>query len=268
MKDSQNLSELLWGKKTGEMAVDELTRKPYEKVSEGLVDIAAVTFSILYLIAMLIFLSWQLIETFIGQNLIMNWVISEGEDYPNSSLFKLISCTVIAGGLGGVINGIRTVIFWHPEKRASSWRFTWKYITLPLLGAGLAAIVYAITGSGIAAISGDFTVNGNFTAQALAAFAIGALSGYGSHEGFKWLNAQVYKLFKTKPSGKVIVPELKDKTEEKADEFLNMFNLKLSKVIYETTTDPNKVGKVIKQEPVAGSIITEGASINVFIGRT
>ena len=264
------LSKLLWGEKTDEIAVDELTRKAYEMETEGLVDIAAATVSILYLIAMLVFLCWQLIETFVGQNLVLNYIIPEGVDSQKSSLLKLISCTVIAGGLGGVINGMRTFIFWHPEKRASSWRFMWKYITLPLVGAILAAIVYAITSGGIAVLSGwDFTANEDFTTRAFfAAFAIGALSGYGSRRVFKWLDAQVYKLFKTIPSDKRIVPELKDKTETKADELLKELNLKLGKVKHEVTTDPDKVGRVIKQEPAAGSIISEGASVDVIIGTT
>jgi len=266
MKKLQNLSKILWGEKTNEIAVDELTGKAYELETEGLVDIVSATVSILYLIAMLVFLSWQLIETFIGQNLVQNYIIPEGE---NSSLLKLISCTVIAGGLGGVLNGIRTTIVWHPERRASSWRFMWKYLTLPLLGAILAPIVYAITSGGIAALSGgDFKANGDFTTQAFAAFAIGALSGYGSPRGFKWLDALVYKLFKTTPLRKIIVPKLKDKTETEADEFLKKFNLKLGKVKHEVTTDPDKVGRVIKQEPAAYLTVSEGASVDVVIGTT
>ncbi len=272
MKNSKPLSKLLWGEKTGEYAVDEQTGKAYELETEGLLDIASATVSILYLIAMLVFLCWQLIDMFIGNNILLSCIIRESVDFQESSLIKLLAFTVIGGALGGVMNGIRTFVLWHPEKRASSWRFMWKYLTLPLVGAILAAIVYAITSGGIAALSGGgFTANGYLSTQAFAAFAIGALSGYGSPQVFIWLDDKVNKLFKidrTIPSGKVIVPELNDKTETKADELLKMLNLKLGKVKHEVTKDPDKVGRVIKQEPPAGSTISEGASVDVVIGTT
>lgn len=261
-------SKLLWGEKTGEYAVDEQTGKAYEMETEGLVDIAAATVSILYLIAMLVFLCWQLIDMFIGKNILLSCIIPEGVDFKKSSLIQLLAFTVIGGGLGGVINGIRSFVIWHPERRATSWRFMWKYITLPLVGAILAAIVYAITSGGIATLSGGgFTANGDFTTQAFAAFAIGALSGFGSQKVFKWLDALVYKLFKTIPSDKRIVPKLKDKTETEADELLKMLNLKLGKIKQEVTKDPDKVGRVIKQEPAADLTISEGGAVDIVIGK-
>lgn len=261
------LKKILFGERTGKFAADEFTGKAYEIESEGLVDIAFVTLGFLYLIAMFVFLGWQIIETFIGKNFIASWIDGRSASYLNRPLFKLITCAVFAGGLGGAINGIRTCIFWHPEKKGSSWRFIWKYLTLPLQGAFLAGIVYAFANSGIAVISGEFKTNGDFTIQAFTAFAIGAISGYGSHEGFKWLNARVHKLFKTIPAGKVIVPELKDQDETKAKELLESLKLKLGNIGSEGTTDEAKIGKVIRQQPISGLMITEGASVDVVMGK-
>lgn len=248
-------------------ARDEQTGKIFELLPEAGRDIVAAVFSILYLIVALVFFSWLFLDTFIGRNVLLKTILPVGSDYLNYPLFRLIAYTVIGGGLGGAINGIRSFIIWHPERMAFGWRFMWKYMTLPLVGCVLAAIVYAIVRSGIAAFGGDFAPNEDITTQALSAFAIGALTGYGSHKVFRWLDNQVNKLFKVPPVHEVKVPDLKDKTQAEADAILIKANLTLGKVSEEVPPDPAKVGKVIDQNPSADSMIPAGSAVDIVIGK-
>lgn len=183
--------------------VDEKTGNVYNLVPEKSWDIAAATFSILYLVVMLAVFSGLLFAILSNQFL--------QEDNP---IYKLMAYTVIGGGLGGIINGIRSFIGWHADRRAFGRRYIWKYITLPLLGAVLAAMVYAFFRSGFVAFGGNFTPDDNFANQTFGAFSIGALSGYGSHRVLKWLEEQVNKLFKLTGTIGIQAPDLKDKTEE------------------------------------------------------
>lgn len=183
--------------------VDEKTGNIYQLIPEKAWDIAAATFSILYLVIMLAVFSGLLFAVLANQYL--------RDDNP---IYLLMSYTVIGGGLGGVINGIRSFIGWHADRKSFGRRYVWKYVTLPLLGAVLAAMVYAFFRSGLVAFGGNFTPEDNFVNQALAAFSIGALSGYGSHRVLKWLEEQVNKLFKITGTVGVKAPDSKDKTEE------------------------------------------------------
>jgi hypothetical protein len=189
--------------------VDEKTGNVYNLVPEKSWDIAAATFSILYLVVMLAVFSGLLFAILSNQFL--------QEDNP---IYKLMAYTVIGGGLGGIINGIRSFIGWHADRRAFGRRYIWKYITLPLLGAVLAAMVYAFFRSGFVAFGGNFTPDDNFANQTFGAFSIGALSGYGSHRVLKWLEEQVNKLFKLTATVGIKAPDLKDKTEEQAKTLL------------------------------------------------
>jgi len=248
-------------------ARDEQTGKVFPLRDEAGWDIAAATFSIVYLIAMLVFLCWLLLDMSIGQNTLLKAILPKGTDYLNSPLFWLIAYTVVGGGLGGVINGIRSFIAWHPENEAFGRRFVWKYITRPLVGFVLAAIVYAIIRGGIAAFGGDLAPGNSFSTQAMWAFAIGALAGYGSHKVYKWLDSQVNKLFKIAEVPQVRVPDVKDKTKDEAEAILAKANLNLGKVQEKMSTDPSKVGKVIDQDPPADSMIPEADSVDIVIGK-
>jgi len=252
--------------KTGKFAIDEQTGKGFEMVPEAGWDIVAATFSILYLIAMLVFFCWLLLDIFIGRNLLLCLISPKAADYMNYPIFQLIAYTVIGGGMGGVINGIRSFIMWHAERMAFGWRFMWKYITLPLVGVILAAIVYTIIRGGVAAFGGSFASTENFTTQAFWAFAIGALTGYGSHKAFKWLDIQVNKVFRITPVTEIEVPNLKGKTQKEAEDILKEFNLNLGKVDQKVSDDPADVDKVIDQNPQAGSMIPKGGSVDIVIG--
>ena len=248
-----------------ETVLDEQTGKSFKLEPEKGWDIAAAIFSILYLVAMLAFFSWQLVETCVGQGLLLKLFLPKGVDYPNSPLYRLMAYTVIGGGLGGIVNGIRSFISWHAERKAFGRRYVWKYITLPLLGAVLAAIVYAIVRGGIAALGGSYTPGEGFTNQAMSAFAIGALSGYGSHKVFKWLDGHVNKLFRITPIIEVTVPDLKGKSQSEVEVALKQSDLKLGKVSQKVSADPSEFSKVIDQNPLAGSTSLKGGLVDITI---
>lgn len=247
-------------------AVDEQTGKTYKLVPETEVSIVAATFSGFYLIAMLVFFCWQFLDIVSGQNLLLTLVLPHDTDYLNTPQFRLIAYTVIGGGLGGVINGIRSFIVWHPERAAFGWRFIWKYITLPFVGVVLAAMVYAIIHGGIAVVGGSYVPGDDLTTQSFSAFAIGALTGYGSHKVFVWLDKQVNKLFRTIPAAAVKVPDLEGKTQKEAEDTLKECNLILGKVDKKAVDEPAKVDKVIDQTPAADSMISKGESVDIVIG--
>ena len=250
--------------RTEETAIDEQTGKVFELEAEELWDIITATFSVLYLIFMLFFLCWALFDVYHGQNELLTRLFSEDTIYPDSPLSRLIAYAVIGGGLGGVVNGFRSFISWHAERKAFGWRFTWKYITLPPLGAVLAAMVYTVVHCGMGVLGGGFTPSDDYTTQALSAFAIGALSGYGSHKVFKWLDDQVNKLFSIAPA-EITVPNLKGKTKKEAEIALKKNHLKRGKVTTEVSNDPDKINRVIEQKPAAGSISSKGESVDITI---
>ncbi|MFX0202554.1 MAG: PASTA domain-containing protein [Candidatus Hodarchaeota archaeon] len=253
-------------KRKKEWAWDEQTGKPFELEPEHWWDILAATVSILYSIAILLFFSWLLFE-----------ICTRGKASPElglinpawyeSGLFRLIAFTVIGGGFGGVINGMRSFIGWHCERKAFGWRFVWKNISLPLLGAIMAAVVYAVIRGGIAAFGGDFNLSDVGTVQEFSAFGVGSLVGYGSHKVFRWLDAQVDKLFKiTKtPPYTTKVPNLIDKTQEEAETLLKEANLELGEIEQKPEKDPNKINKIIDQNPPPDSTAPVGSSVDITV---
>jgi hypothetical protein len=263
---------LLSSTKKGIIVIDKDTGKVYELETETLWDIFTATFSVLYLLTMLVLLCWALFDIYHGQNQLLTLIFPEDTNYPDSPLSRMIAYAVIGGGLGGVVNGFRSIIGWHAERRAFGWRFMWKYITLPPLGAVLAPIVYAIVYCGIGVLGGGFAQDENSASQALSAFAIGALSGYGSRQVYIWLDEQVKKIFnpppKTEvnvPDVEVNVPDLKSKTQKQAEVVLKEFHLKLGKVSQEVSDDPSAVDKVISQNPQADSKRAKGNPVDITI---
>jgi hypothetical protein len=253
--------------KKPEFAQDEQTGKVYELEPERCRDTIAATISILYSIAMLIFFSWLLIDFCTGNRLLLRFLIPQNAKILESSLFRLIAYTVLGGGLGGTINGIRSVIIWHCERRAFGWRFVWKNITLPLLGVVLAAIVYAIIRGGIAAFGGGFAIPAEAgDTQAFSAFAVGAIAGYGSHKVFRWLDEQVNKLFRISPVSETRVPDLNNKTKDEAEALLKEVKLNLGKVNHKPVENQARIDKVINQNPGPDSKIPVGGSVDITLG--
>lgn len=250
---------------TKRFAIDEQTGKTFELIPERIWDVVAAIFSILYLIAWLVFFSWLLFDICIGRYLLIKLIIPEHAAIIKSPLFRLIAYTIIGGGIGGIINGIRGFIVWHPERMSFGWRFMWKNITIPLVGAILAGVVYAIMRGGIAAFGGSFRPDEDFTTQAFAAFAIGALSGYGSHKVFRWLDEQVNKLFKMAQIIEAKVPNLRGKSQQAAEAILREAGLKIGKLEMKVNDDPTKDDKIIDQNPPADSMIPIRGSVDITI---
>ena len=190
--------------------VDEQTGKSYEVVPEETWDVVVAVLSILYLVVVLVTFIYLFFAIWMGYSIEV--------DNPKFPVLLLMAYAVIGGGLGGAINGIRSFIGWHAEREAFKRRYVWKYISLPLIGVALAVIVYAFFRSGLVALGGNFAPNENFANQALAAFAIGALSGYGSRRVLIWLDRLVKKLLKIADAdaGAVgtKVPDLEGKTKD------------------------------------------------------
>ncbi len=248
---------------------DEVTGIVYELHPEKALDTSFAIISILYLLFMLAFFFWQLFDVWIRQYSLVRWVGYKdiGLDSPS---FRLVVFTFIGGGLGGVINGIRSVIGWHSERSAFGHRFVWKHITDPWIGTTLALFAFALVRSGMAVLGEDFQANTNNIRQTLSMFGLGVLSGYGSREVFKWLDVQVSSIFKAVKVQKVSevkVPNLLHKTKEEAEEILKTANLELGESSEDTTEDQTLVGKVIKQEPVPETSIPEGGSVNITIAK-
>jgi PASTA domain-containing protein len=248
-------------------AIDDQTGKVFKLAKEKPWDIAAATVSVLYLMVMLVFYSWQLLDIGFGKNILLKIIFTNNADSLNTALYRIIAFTVIGGGLGGTVNGIRGFIVWHSERKGFGWRFIWKYITFPLLGAILAGIVYAIVRGGVAAFGGNFTPNQDLTNQTLAAFGIGALSGYGSHKVFRWLDSIVNRMFKIAKTSDVLVPDLIGMTKDNAELFLKEFNLKLGHVVHKDTVGPTEEDKVVAQNPTPGSSAPKDGKVGITIGR-
>ncbi|HEX7320646.1 MAG TPA: PASTA domain-containing protein [bacterium] len=250
---------------TEKIAVDEQTGKAFKLFPESQRDIIAAVISMLYLIGMLVFLCWLLFDFCVGQIFLLRLIFPQNQGVISSPFFKLVMYTVIGGGLGGIINGMRSIIIWHSERQAFGWRFVWKYVSLPLVGIVLAAIVYAIIRGGIVAFAGDFGSNSSTTTQALSAFAIGALAGYGSNKVFVWLDDQVNRLLKITETVKVQVPDLTGKTKEEAESILKEIKLNLGKIELILSDSPDVLGKVIEQNPTADTAVSKDTNINIKI---
>lgn len=69
----------------------------------------------------------------------------------------------------------------------------------------------------------------------------------------------------TGPS-KVTVPDVTTMTEADAKAKLTGVNLNYT-VVYQATTDPTEIGKVINQTPLGGEQVDSGYSVRIFVGR-
>jgi hypothetical protein len=242
--------------------VDPQTGQVSELKDETRLDTATATFSIAYLLVMLGFFAWQFLDIFTGQMMLLNWIITNPErtECLGEGACLVIVYAIIGGGLGGTINGLRSILNWHAERQAFSSPHTWRYIALPWLGATLATFVYALMRAGADVIGGD-NVTGNDTAiQFFSAFAIGTLSGYGSFAAFKWLDARVAKLFKISDVPMVKIPDLKDKTDQDAERTLQELQLNIK-----AHKPTNGAGKVVSQTPSEGQKVPKGSVVDITI---
>ena len=242
---------------------DEQTGQVFEIVPEGKIDVIAAWISIVYSLVTIGYLGWLILDTWSGQY--KTWPASLTNQFDtavSSNVFKLIIYTAVGGGMGAAINNVRGFVSWHSERRAFGWRFVWKYIALPPLGAALAVLVYGILQSGMAVFNGG-AVGTPTAITSFSAWATGTLAGYGSHKVFIWLDDKVNTFFKVETK-KVTVPDVVGKSPEEAKKILT--DTQLSVGTSEAATSPEKVGKVIGQSPASGTEITCDSKVVITIG--
>ncbi len=248
--------------------LDENTGRMIRLDPEDRVDVVIAIASMLYLLALLAFFFWQLFDVWIGQYSLLRWI---GYTQPrvDDPIFRLVAYALIGGGLGGVVNGIRSALFWHGEMRAFGRRYVWKYLTLPWLGVTLALFVFALVRSGMGVIGGEvFPSATSTTPQSLSTLIIGILSGYGAREVFIWLDAQVKRLFKVEAAeaGESLVPEVVGLTREEAEQMLTAASLRVGAVTDEPIEDEAQVGKVVRQAPEPQKTVVSGTPVDLTLG--
>jgi len=198
---------------------------------------------------------------------LLRGILDTNAEKLNSETFRIIAYAVIGGGLGGIVNGYRSILSWHAERQSFGWRHVWKYLALPLLGAILAAMVYTLTRAGIAVIGGSSAPGDDSTTQAFSAFAIGALSGYGAQKVFKWLDEHVNRIFKISEIAEVEVPNLVGKTEQEAKDILRTAELSLGTVSEQPGSAPGEIDKVVGQNPAASTKKSKASEVGITIAR-
>lgn len=244
-------------------AYDEQTGKLFRLKREDKFAAKIAGVSATYLILMLGFLLWLLFDTWAGRNqLLVYW----GYDPKllSSDTFRLLALVAIGGAIGGAVDGIRSIVAWHSEREAYGPRFIWKDLSLPLTGAAVGLLVYITVRGGAGAFSGDFSLSGGGGAPELAAFSVASLSGFSSQQVYRWFDAQANKLFRVVQENRRVVPDLSGKTVDEVKEILG--NWKLTLGATKQQVDDAHVGKVVKQFPNPGAIVSGTDAIDITIG--
>lgn len=254
--------------KPNKIIVDEQTGQAFEALPEHWFDVLSAWISAAYSLMVIGYLGYVVLDVWSeAYKLWPSWITKQIEDPGSANVFKLIVYTAVGGGMGAAVNNIRGFVSWHAERRAFGWRFIWKYLSLPPLGATLAVLVYGILQGGMAVFNGG-NVGGTGTAiTSLSAWATGTLAGYGCHKVFIWLDDKVNTLFKVEAKTMTKVPDLVGKTSEEAEKALEEAKLKVGEVTKEKTTNPAQVGKVITQRPEDGVEIACDSKVNFSIGE-
>lgn len=254
--------------KPNKVIVDEQTRQAFEALPEGKLDVISAWISATYSLVVIGYLAYVVMDTWSGQYKLWPAALTDQLNKSISeTVFKLIVYTAAGGGMGAAVNNIRGFVSWHAERKAFGWRFIWKYLSLPPLGATLAVLVYGILQGGMAVFNGG-NIGGTGTAiTSLSAWATGTLAGYGCHKVFIWLDDKVNTLFKVDDRTTTKVPDLRGKTSAEAEKALEEVKLKVGEISKEPTTDPAQVGKVMTQEPEPGVEIACDSKINFSIGE-
>jgi hypothetical protein len=211
----------------------------------------------IYLLLMLAFFGWLLFDTWIGNHSlarIMRYDLSR----LNNASFRLIAFTIIAGGLGGSVDGIRSIMIYGDSFNG---RHRWKYISLPWMGATLALLVYALLRSSIAVLGGSVSSGSIGSTQVMANFTAGALAGFGSKDVFIWLDDKVHKIFQVTEK----MPNVKGKPQEFALSRLQAANLELGEVSKVQKSNGKRAGTVMAQSPPPNTPIDRGQSVDLAV---
>lgn len=158
--------------------IDPQTGDIYPKYTEGPRDFFAAYVSLFYSVGILPYLCRLLLDTW--TETYAGWPMSAYKiqmvNHAHEEL-RILICAAIGGGIGASVNNIRSFVLWHSERQSFGWRFVWKYLSMPPLGATLAVIVNFIIQGGVAVFaSQDHRAEG----VPFSALATGALAGYAS----------------------------------------------------------------------------------------
>jgi hypothetical protein len=258
--------------KAPERVTDEQTGQSYEINPESKLDVVSAWISGAYSLGSIAFLAWLLLDIWSGEysfSFLKPYkamlVPVEGGSAPllDPKVFKLVAYTAIGGGMGAAVNNIRGFIQWHAERKAFGWRFIWKYLALPPIGATLAVLVYGIIQGGIAVFNGGTIATSGITA--FSAWATGTLAGYGSHKVFIWLDDKVNSLFKVEAK-QVTVPDVSGKSLDDAKKVLINSKLAVGDTTDAETRNTQQIGKVIGQSPAAGTEIACDSKVSIVVG--
>lgn len=253
-------------------ATDAQTGQQYQLVPEAGWDMVVSWLTVIYSLGVLFFFLLLLFDVYLRLNWLLLAIHSElviGIDGVNSTdappLVRSVAFIAIGGGLGGVINNIRSFIVWHSERAAFGRRFFWRHIAQPWIGMTLALFVYALTRGGIVALGGSLS-EAPAPGSNATLFATAVLAGYGAQKVFIWLDAQVNQIFRTSTTEKVLVPNLVGQQRENAADLLKSLNLKLGEIREEEAQDTPQ-GQVISQSLEADSMVAAGSEIELVVAK-
>lgn len=214
----------------------------------------------IYLLLMLAFFGWLLFDTWIGNHTLARILGYDPARLNNATGFRVVAFTIIAGGLGGAIDGIRSVLN-HCETFNRKYR--WKYISVPWMGCTLGLLVYALLRSSVAVLGGNVSSNGVGSTQVLANFAAGALAGFESKDVFIWLDDRAHKIFQVQVPENV--PNVPGKPQEVAASRLEAAKLELGEVSKVQQKNGKRAGMVIDQSLPPDTPIDRGQSVDITV---
>jgi hypothetical protein len=220
-------------------------------------DRGAAAKCILYLLLALAFFGWLLFDTWI-ENHYLAHTLGYNRALLQNTNFRVVAFTVIAGGLGGAIDGIRSILHYT---ETFNRKHLWKYISMPWMGCTLGLFVYALLRSSMAVLGGNVSSGGVGNTQVLANFAVGALAGFGSKDVFIWLDDKVHKIFQVPAK----VPDVKGKLQETAESRIESAKLEVGEVSQVQPSNGKSAGTVMDQSPPAGAPIDRGQSVDIAV---
>lgn len=237
-------------------------------------DLVAALVAAVYLLLALAFFAWQLFDVWSQKYYFIQEIVVHdmlrfsrdslvSEDALASGIFRSVAFATAGGGMGGAVNGIRSILQRHSDvsnPKRFHWRYAYIYAFLPPLGATLGMVAIALVQTGIGVMSGEATIEAG-TGPAMSALAIGFLAGYGSGEVFVWLDARVSALFRP---ATISVPALTGLTRAEAQSALLAARLNLGNVTYDGTASAPP-GTVVGQQPQPFSMRAEGSQVHVTI---
>lgn len=219
-------------------------------------DRSAAAKCMIYLLLTLALFGWLLFDTWIQKHSVAR-LLRYDLGQLNTAGFRLVAFSMIAGGIGGAIDGIRSILNYC---ESFNRKHTWKYISVPWMGCTLGLFVYALLHSSISMLGGNGAAGGTGQAQVLANFAVGALAGFGSKDVFIWLDDKVHRIFQITET----VPNVKGKPQRVATSRLEAANLEVGEVA-EVQANGKSAGTVLDQSPPPGASIDRGKSVDIAV---